>query len=135
MTSSTEFGTILIADDDSDIREMLSYILERHHMHVVGAADGTQALARARDTADLVLVLLDLRMPGLSGAEVIEEMRHDPALAKIPVVVLSGDRSARDTARSLGAAGCLAKPFEVSELMREVHRFVPETPDQPVSVG
>lgn len=117
--------TILVVDDDEDIREMLGYVLERFHLRVVDAGNGADALAIAHDTSGLSLVLLDLRMPGMSGVDVLENLKRDPETTEIPVVVLSGDRDARATAASLGAAGCLVKPVTTDALMREVSRFVP----------
>ena len=125
MTTAADGNTILVADDDSDIREMLALVLEMRHHRVVDAADGLQAVATARATAGLSLILLDLMMPGMSGVEVMKTIKADPALAAIPVVVLSGDRRARETALALGAAGFLPKPIELADLLREVHRFVP----------
>ena len=129
MSGSSGEPTVLVADDDADIREMLSIVLEMNHVRVIGAGDGREVLDRAKDTPDLALVLLDLMMPGMNGAEVLRLMRRDPALAKIPVVVLSGDRSARETASTFGAAGCLMKPIELDDLMKEVRRFVSLSPE------
>ena len=116
--------TILIVDDDEDIREILSYVLQRRHLHVLDAGSGSEAIDMAQNAADLALVLLDLRMPGLSGADVLTIMKRDPDLTGVPVVVISGDRDARSTAAALGAAGCLIKPVSTAALLHEVSRFV-----------
>ncbi len=116
---------VLVVDDDADIREMLVFVLENNHLRVIDAGRGDDALAKARLNPDLSLILLDLRMPGMSGAEVLDRLKHDPALVSLPVIVLSGDRDAQRTATSLGAEGCLMKPISIPALMREVARFVP----------
>lgn len=124
MTAPREDLTILVVDDDDDIREMLSYVLEQHKLHVIDAGSGAEALDKAHDATDLSLVLLDLRMPGMSGADVLVRMKSDPTLTTVPVVVISGDRDAPTTAASLGAEGCLIKPVTTKALIREVSRFV-----------
>lgn len=115
---------ILVADDDADLREMLAMVLEMHDLRVVLARDGIEALARARSTPGLALVLLDLMMPGMNGADVLEEIRRDPRLASLPVIVISGDVRGSEIASSLGADGYLGKPLGVNDLMREVDRFI-----------
>ena len=129
MTHSPHEPTVLIADDDADIREMLSIVLQIHHLVTVEAGDGKEALDIALRTPGLALVLLDLMMPGMSGADFLEAARREPDLARIPVLVLSGDRRALETASALGAAGCLIKPVELDDLMREIARFVPVNAD------
>jgi len=124
MTVDRDDPTILVVDDDDDIREMMSYVLEQHRLRVVDAGSGAEALDKAHDTSGLSLVLLDLRMPGMSGADVLETMKRDPELTTVPVVVISGDRDAPATAASLGASGCLIKPVTTKALLREISRFV-----------
>jgi CheY-like chemotaxis protein len=126
-----ERPAVLVVDDDADIREILSMILELHRLRVIQAPNGEEALARVR-SMPIALVLLDLMMPGMNGDEVIREMRQDPALARLPVIVVSGDRAALQTAGELGANGCLLKPVELKELLREVGRFIALDAGSPV---
>ena len=121
--------TILIVDDDADIREVLTLVLEMDHLPVLEASDGTEALARVRETPGIALVLLDLMMPNMNGADVLRVMKHDPALADIPVLLLSGDRHAQSIAQELRADGCIVKPVDLPVLLREVRRLIDRRSD------
>ena len=83
-----------------------------------------EALAALRGSPDLGLVILDLMMPRMSGVDVLAEMRRDPALAAMPVVVISGNYI-EQAVLAMGAADYLVKPLDVDVLMRVVSRFVP----------
>src|SRR6185436_12323698 len=88
-------ANILLVEDDFDVRDALIPILEYEGHRVVGAASGQEALDRLRSGAKPSLILLDLMMPGMSGMEFRAEQLRDPALASIPVVVVSADPAAR----------------------------------------
>ena len=115
---------VLVVDDDPDIREILALVLEVHGITAIEAGSGMEALARLRAAGHVDLVLLDLMMPGMNGAEVLATMKIDPALADIPVVIVSGDASAAEVGRRLAAAGCLMKPIDAERLLREIRRHV-----------
>jgi CheY-like chemotaxis protein len=87
------------------------------------------------ERAPPLLVLLDLRMPGVSGEELLVQLRARPTLAEVPVVVLSGDADAARVAAALRADGWLPKPIEMSELLDVVRRFrdaaAPAPPPRP----
>jgi len=117
--------TVLVVDDDPDIVEVVSFLLGLHAVPVVVARDGVEALERLRESNDVGLVLLDLMMPRMSGADVLRAVRRDPALARTPIVVMSGNRDAAATATELGADDCLLKPVELDDLTRTVARYVP----------
>ncbi|PLS79555.1 MAG: response regulator, partial [Chloroflexi bacterium] len=90
MTQSQSSATILVVDDDSGIREALTDILEDEGYAVRSACDGQAALDLLRQQAEPpALVLLDLMMPRMNGWQFRSEQRRDPALANIPVVVIS----------------------------------------------
>ncbi len=103
--------TILLADDDDDLRAELGWCLRIAGYAVLMARDGLQALDALRTEAISVLVL-DLKMPGVSGLDVIGEMRTDPKLSRIPTVVLTG--YAADAPRDLAA---LKKPVNPDQLL------------------
>ena len=124
----TEGGYVLVVDDDADVREMILLVLEARGVRAAGAADGVEALEQLSDHELPSLILLDLRMPRLNGEQLVERLRARPALAAIPVVVLSGDNQARTIARAIGARGCLVKPVELGELLAVVGRFAPAHP-------
>jgi DNA-binding response OmpR family regulator len=115
---------VLCADDDADIRALLTIRLERAGFRVAQAADGEQALSLARELSPDVLVL-DVMMPRLSGTEVLLALRDDEATAAIPVVLLSARAQEADVERGLeaGADAYLAKPFQAPELIEVVGRL------------
>lgn len=115
---------VLVAEDDDDIRETILMLLDVQGYTAIGAIDGEDALQQIRARGRPGMVLLDLRMPRMNGTELVAALRADPELAPAPIVVVSGDTNARDVAASLGAQGLLKKPFELSELVATVRRFV-----------
>ena len=119
--------SVLLVDDDPDMVEIVSLLLGLHDVHVISAHDGVEALEVLRHSKDLGLVLLDLMMPRMSGADVLRAIRNDPEIAATPIVIISGNRDAGCTATTLGADGCLFKPVEIDELTRVVGRYVPMT--------
>jgi len=80
---------VMLVDDDRDCRTVLKAILERLSIRVVEADDGAQALQRARKRRP-DLIVMDIRMPGMSGVEACRAFRKDAALRHIPILVLSG---------------------------------------------
>src|SRR5205085_12014163 len=86
---------VLVVEDDHDVREALVEALEASDYHPMAAANGSEALQRLRSGSEPpCVILLDVMMPVMDGREFREEQRRDPALAEIPVVVLSahGDK-------------------------------------------
>jgi two-component system chemotaxis response regulator CheY len=115
---------IMLVDDDDDIREIIAMVLQGEGYSTVEAPNGADALAILKGGARPPLILLDMMMPVLNGAEFLRCIRADPGLASIPVVVLSGDTAARHAAETLGAVACLPKPVELDTLLEVAHRFV-----------
>jgi two-component system, chemotaxis family, chemotaxis protein CheY len=114
---------ILVVDDDPDILDALSEILEAEGYHVHRARNGREALQRMDQGASAPdLILLDLMMPGMDGWEFARILQ--PHL-RPPIVVLSADRNVGPKAQEIGAVGWLAKPFELGELLSLVRRSVP----------
>jgi chemosensory pili system protein ChpA (sensor histidine kinase/response regulator) len=116
---------ILVVDDDDDIRDVVTLILQGHGYQAIGAFDGHDALEqlRHRDVAPS-LILLDLMMPRLNGVDFAAEVRARPLLRDVPIVILSGDSRSRETAASLSVAGCLPKPVDLKDLLATVRRLV-----------
>jgi DNA-binding response OmpR family regulator len=108
----------MIADDDPELRRALDIRLRANHYRTVSAGDGYSALALAQSERP-DLILLDLGLPGASGAEVLEHMRASPALAPIPVIVLTGwdSRDFEKLTLELGAAAYFQKPVDNQELL------------------
>lgn len=119
-------GSVLIVDDDPDIREVLVTVLEMRGYRVIAATDGADALAKLRQAGceRPCLILLDLMMPGMNGAQFRAAQAHDPALSEIPVVVLSGDGRAAEQVAQMGLT-LLKKPVEFDALLATVRRFCP----------
>src|SRR5690349_16993945 len=93
---------VLVVDDDADIRETVSLILEDEGYEVQSAQDGAAALGVLRAGPLPDVILLDLMMPVMNGWQFREQQTRDPRLAAIPVVVLSADSSLRDKAVYFG---------------------------------
>ncbi len=121
---------VLVVDDNPDILEVVGDILELHGVRFVTACDGFAALQALRAANDFGLVLLDLRMPRVTGEDVLAEMQRDPQLAAVPVVVISGNYGANMVVAALGANDALVKPLDIKRLMATVSRFI-DVPERP----
>jgi DNA-binding response OmpR family regulator len=112
---------ILVADDDPDIRDIVSFRLERAGYETVAASDGDEALRLARDAA-LDLCILDVMMPKVNGFEVLRELRNDSSTRGVPVLMLTASVQDKDVARGfeIGADDYLKKPFNTAELLARV---------------
>lgn len=111
---------VLVVDDDEDICEVVVLLLRMHDLPGIAAHDGLEAMEAIRRHGRPRLILLDLRMPRLNGPDFVRLLRRDPTLASVPVVVLSGDVTARDSVAQLGAQAYLTKPIELRDLYRVV---------------
>jgi DNA-binding response OmpR family regulator len=121
---------VLVADDEDDIRNLVSLAVRKAGCHIVGSvADGTAALDLAR-TELPDLAVLDVSMPGATGLEVCAALRADPATARIGILLLSAGASLEDVAAGLaaGADAYLAKPFQVSGLVHQVRALTARQP-------
>lgn len=112
---------ILVVDDEPDIVALVAYHLARAGYGVSTASSGPEALAKASSELP-ALVVLDLMLPGMSGFEVLERLRADPATAQIAVLTLTARREEPDRVRGLllGADDYLTKPFSPQELTLRV---------------
>jgi len=116
--------TLLVVDDDLDIRDALQDVFELEGYAVLLAADGLEALAQLRQAESPPhLILLDLMMPRMDGFAFREALRHDSALSEIPVLVASADLDVKGAAEGLDVAGWLRKPLDLSELLSTVKRL------------
>ena len=115
--------TILLVEDDFDVREALVETLREEGYRVDCAGDGEQALEYLRDGGRPGLILLDLMMPRMSGSEFRMVQRVDPALRDLPVVLLSADGRMDEKARALEVAGAIRKPIDLDELLTVIERF------------
>ncbi len=107
---------MLVVDDDPSIRRLIIAALKRDGYEFAEAANGREALERMR-TLHPDCVVLDLMMPILSGWDVLQERIHDPALTKIPVIVVSANREPElVNALDKGICAFLPKPFDIGAL-------------------
>lgn len=109
--------TVLLVEDDDDVRDWIADVLQDEGYAVACACDGTEALMMLRHGLQPHVILLDLLMAGMNGAQFRAEQRKDPGLARIPVVVLTADRQIDEKARNLDAAAYIRKPVAVEELV------------------
>jgi len=122
---------VLVVDDDPDILEIVTVVLDLYDVPAVTASDGIEALAAMRQYGDLGLVMLDLMMPRMNGVDVLAEMKRDPALVTMPVIVISGNYHTEQAVLAMGADEYLLKPLDVDVLLRVVSRFVPVSGQPP----
>lgn len=115
--------TILVADDDADIRDVMAIVLESYGFCAVVVASGSEALSALQAHPDVGLIVLDLMMPGLSGADTMTMLKSDATLSQIPVIILSGDNAAHSIAASIGATMCLSKPVDLNRLLSAINQF------------
>jgi len=113
--------TILVVDDEAVNRELLKAILEEAGYEVAQSDNGVSALAQAT-SAPPDLILLDLRMPGLSGLEVCEQLKRDPATQAVPVIVVTahGEVTHKEAALTRGADDFVTKPVNAGDLRARV---------------
>jgi two-component system phosphate regulon response regulator PhoB len=119
--SASSFGRLLIIEDDADIRNLLKYNFENEGYTAVTAEDGRYGLDRLRrEPPDLVI--LDLMLPDMDGLSVCGKIRGDPALADIPVLMLTalGEETNRISGFERGADDYVVKPFSPRELVLRV---------------
>jgi DNA-binding response OmpR family regulator len=120
-----ESTTVLVIDDDPDIVQVLSHTLGRAGYRVSTASNGHDGLTRLfNEIPDLVI--LDLKMPGMSGYEVIRQVRSTRRVAQIPILVLTASDvgDGRERALALGANEYLRKPISNDQLLAEISRLV-----------
>jgi DNA-binding response OmpR family regulator len=111
---------VLVVEDDPSVRGLLQTLLAAEGYEVATASDGLAGLVKATSSPP-ALVLLDLMMPDLGGVRVLEEMRDDPDLCDVPVIVVTGKVDAVPGMRALlGEDNVFLKPFAVGELLARV---------------
>ena len=116
-------GRILIVDDEADIRESLSTLLELENYHVESAANGTEGIRRM-ESAAFDLVLLDLMMPDMSGLEVLGEVRQRDAETPIFMITAYGSVEIAVQALKAGANDYFPKPWDNDKLLIEIERMI-----------
>lgn len=126
--SSQPTATILVADDDPDLRDILHAILEPAGFAVAEASDGEMALQAVRGQPP-DLVILDYMMPKMTGPQVCEQLKQDVLLRHLPIIMLTGKGEVQDKVYGIttGADDYLVKPFEPEELLARVKMVLRRT--------
>lgn len=139
---ATQKQSILVVEDEEDIRELISYNLSREGFRVSSVASGEAALKSAREAVP-DLVLLDLMLPGLDGLEVCRQIRANNATAKVPVLMVTAKGEEADvvTGLELGADDYIVKPFSPRVLLARVRAALRRSenkavdPNASISIG
>jgi len=116
---------VLIVEDEPHIVESLTFVLGREGYAVTSVLDGEAAVERLRhDPPDLMI--LDVMIPRLNGFEVLKLAKSDPALKRIPVIVLTAKGQAQDRrlAEEIGSDGFMTKPFSNREIVERVRQLI-----------
>ncbi|MBT3791221.1 MAG: response regulator [Alphaproteobacteria bacterium] len=116
--------SILIAEDEPNIVESLTFLLEREGYAVSAVGDGDTAL-RILQQAPPGMLILDVMLPGRNGFEILKAIRANGSLANLPVIILTakGQEKDRKTALDLGANAFITKPFSNQDLVKQINRI------------
>ena len=127
--------TVLVADDDPDVRDLITWKLERSGYLVLPAADGSSALDVLHE-GQPDIALLDIRMPGASGTEICRYVRTVPTLAHLPIILVTASPMPGDLELGLaaGADDYLLKPFSPRELASRIAAVRPR-PARPARIN
>ncbi len=125
MAKILETKTVLIIEDEADIRNFAARVLEMEGYRVLQVGDGEEGMRLVRESR-VSLVLLDLRLPGRSGWTVLEQIKSEPELSRIPVIVFTASVAItqRERALKMDAVDYLIKPLSASSLKEAVTRVL-----------
>ena len=118
--------TVMVVDDEADVRLIARLVLGAAEFDVMEVDSGASALAELEAGRTPDVILLDVRMPGLDGWAMLRQLRADPKLAHLPVVVFTADMSARSEAPAELREGdvLITKPFQADDLLHAVQAAV-----------
>jgi DNA-binding response OmpR family regulator len=116
---------VLVVDDEPNILLSLEFLMQQAGCEVVTATDGETALQRVAERPP-DLILLDISLPGLSGFEVLEQLRARPEHARLPIIMLTahGREVEREKGLALGADDYITKPFSTRQLVEKVQALL-----------
>jgi CheY-like chemotaxis protein len=121
--------SVLVVDDDAEIRFVISELLRDEGYTVAQAANGREALIYLQTAHPLpCVILLDLMMPILNGWEFLRVQQRNPVFASIPVVVISAYRALAEATAPFGVQGALDKPIDLDRLLATVQHYCPSAP-------
>lgn len=119
-------SSVLVVEDDENISQVLTFMLERQGYGVTHLADGRAAAAHIAAASPPGLVLLDVMLPYIDGFELVRIIREQAGWSGVPVLMLTAKNTERDTVRALdaGANDYVIKPFQPNELLARVRRYL-----------
>ena len=123
MIAAKAVRTVLVVEDDGDIRDELAELIEDSNYRTIRAANGQVALQKLRGGPRPCVILLDLMMPVMDGREFLAVQQSDAALKEIPVVILSAHVDNARRVAEINAAAFLRKPIDLAELLSTLERF------------
>jgi DNA-binding response OmpR family regulator len=122
---------VLLAEDDAEMRRIIAMVLRRDGYDVVEAKNGVEILHYLGSSQlhgrlfDIDIIISDIRMPGLSGLEILSDLRAGGWLTPVILITGFGDEETHARARRLGVSAVFDKPFDLKDLLAEVHRIAP----------
>jgi DNA-binding response OmpR family regulator len=131
MVKESQQKQVLVIEDEDELRRFSVWLLEAEGYHALQAADGDEGLKIAREQ-QVDLVLLDIRMPGRYGWDVLTEIKKAPSLCQTPVIIFtaSADPDSKKKALEMGAADYLIKPVSVRFFKECIARVLSRNPGQ-----
>ena len=114
--------TILIADDDKDIVDSITAILDHSGYEVLNVMDGTSVIQAVKALPDLIL--LDIQMPGHDGPTVCRQLKRQASTKEIPIIIVSASMDVQKKAEQAGADDFLEKPFDIDVLQQKVFNLL-----------
>lgn len=120
--------TILIVEDEPDIRSVMQESLESLGLSILTAANGQEALGKLEKNPGVSLILLDLMMPVMNGWQFLSAIDKNPVLKKIPIIVVT---VFSDQAKDLKVRGVIKKPFDLDDLLKQVNEMLRVTAISP----
>jgi len=116
--------TILVVDDDPINRKLIVKILEKKSFKTIEVSNGLEALNEVNANKNIDLILLDIVMPIMNGIEFLKQIKANPALINIPIIVLTTDDTKKTEALSLGANDIIIKPISPITLLEKVSNYI-----------
>lgn len=113
---------ILVVDDDLPILALMRSLLREFGFESITAENGNEAIDAVRKRRPSV-ALIDKNMPGMTGPEVIRELRNEPGFEGLPILILSGEPVSPTELKALGADGAVLKPFDIQALIAQLRSF------------
>ena len=119
--------TVLVVDDSSTMRQMVTYTLTTAGYQVVEAGNGKEAVNKLNGGAKPALVVTDLNMPDMDGITVIQEIRKMPAFKFTPILMLTTESAddKKKAGQAAGATGWIVKPFNPEQMLKVVQKVLP----------